>query len=58
MVWDYGDNSTPGAGTTTSHEYKDPGVYYPSLFLKDSQHNVATDFIAITVYTNTGPTSK
>lgn len=50
--WNFGDNSTPGAGSVASRTYAAPGVYNVTLTVTDDEGEVASQTKTVTV---TGP---
>jgi hypothetical protein len=52
--WDFGDGTT-GAFATTTHVYKEPGIYTVTLTVKDRVGNSAKDTTLITVEDITEP---
>lgn len=55
VFWDFGDNEDPRAGVTTSHMYKDPGVYDASVTVIDHDGVTVVDHLTLTAYAQGGP---
>lgn len=49
-VWNFGDKEDPQAGLSVSHFYENPGHYTVTVLVKDSNGNVASDYLNLTAW--------
>jgi hypothetical protein len=52
--WNFGDNTAPGSGASTSHTYTRPGTYVVSVTIKDNAGNAGHGRLTITVRPSPG----
>jgi LysM repeat protein len=55
--WDFGDNSTPGAGETVTHGYTSSGAYMVELTVTDNCGATSVDTTEVTIAGPTPPTN-
>lgn len=55
-LWDYGDGTIAANNNiSTSHQYNQPGKFFPSMLLTDSNSCIAAAILADTIYVHPNP---